>query len=148
MSGCTQAYHVAAAVSLWSKVRGELDQANVGGTRIVLDTALKYNLEKVVFTSSSTVLPLSDGTPVAETAGITTPAITGYGRSKQKAERLINHYLRRHLDVVVVEPTRIYGPGLNTQSTAINNIIASRCRWQTRTHAGSWPANCELGIHR
>ncbi len=127
MRGCQEVYHVAALVSLWLPDPRTHYKVNVGGTRRVMDAASDLHVEKVVYTSSGSVLPSRNGYLVNETDENSVPAFTHYGRSKQKAEQLIKYYHSLGLNVVTVIPTRVYGPGLNTKTNASSRLIKRGC---------------------
>ncbi|MGI9438013.1 MAG: NAD-dependent epimerase/dehydratase family protein [Geminicoccaceae bacterium] len=113
-------YHAAAIPHLWAPDPGIYYTVNVRGTEHVLDAALAAGVERVVHTSSSTVLTSRDvgyrGTTIDETFETLEKNLVGhYARSKWRGERLALGYADR-LDVVVVMPTLPLGPGDRNQT--------------------------------
>src|SRR5207237_580707 len=66
--GTEAVLHVAADYRLWVRDSAELFQANVEGTRIVMNAVLRHQVARVVYTSSvATLRPRLDGIAVDET---------------------------------------------------------------------------------
>lgn len=115
VEGVRFVYHTAAIPHLWVPDATVFQDVNVNGTRNVLDAALRAGVERVVHSSSATVLidrsighdPLT----LDETHRTDERALFGhYARSKWQAETLALGYADR-LSVVVVLPTLPLGPG-------------------------------------
>lgn len=123
MKGCEVVFHVAGVARVWMRDPGRYYDVNVGGTLNVLDAALANNVRKVVFTSSAAVFGTSNGRPVEEDDIRTVNFFTDYETSKFIAEERILRYVRKGLDVVIVHPTRVYGPGSLSESNAVSQII-------------------------
>lgn len=123
MFSCNKVYHLAAHVSTWAKNPNTYDQINVKGTEIILETALKQGIEKAVVTSTAGVLGPALQNTVSEQTSININYITDYSRSKAAADRLVKLYVDKGLDTVIVYPTRVFGPGLPTESNFITKII-------------------------
>ncbi|HYF91382.1 MAG TPA: NAD-dependent epimerase/dehydratase family protein [Symbiobacteriaceae bacterium] len=108
--GVEQVYHCASWISYkapWEQVW----QVNVQGTANLLDACLAAGVRRVVHMSSVAAGgPARAGRPVTE-ADEPAPLDDPYGRSKAEQERLVVSYAARGLDVVVVRPSAVYGPG-------------------------------------
>ena len=110
LKGVEVVHHLAAAVGDW--VPDQVHQAvTVEGTRNILEAARAHG-SRVVLASSVTVYghwirsrTCTEQQPHGKPMG-------GYSRAKQAQERLCQVYRSRHgVDVVVVRPGNIYGPG-------------------------------------
>ncbi|HEY6951803.1 MAG TPA: NAD-dependent epimerase/dehydratase family protein [Bacteroidota bacterium] len=123
MAGCKYVYHLAAYARNWARDPGTFFEVNVQGTDVVLRAALETGVEKVVYTSSNLALGPSNGSEVNEAHPRTTDFLTEYERSKFIAENLVRSYVRKGLDVVIVNPTRIYGPGPLDESNSVTKMI-------------------------
>lgn len=124
MEGCDVVYHLAAYANLWSKDKNLAYKTNFTGTKNVLEAALKNSIKKVVFTSSAATLPPSKKTEeVDETALVPGKYLTDYETSKQQAEQLCLEYCQKGLDVVIVNPPRLYGPGFLNKSNSVTIMI-------------------------
>jgi nucleoside-diphosphate-sugar epimerase len=131
MKGCRQVFHVAGYASSWAKDFGIFYEENVGGTVNVLESALRQGVEKFVFTSTAGVLGPSGGGINTEDKSYGGKHFTFYDRSKAEAEKRVLEYCARGLPAVIVNPTRIYGPGNLSTANALTRIIG-------RYLAGRW----------
>lgn len=82
---------------------------NRDGVRVLLEAAQQAGVKKVVYTSSSAVFGRPKSNPVTEA----TPPSPGeeYGRAKLAGEELCHEFAARGLDVAIVRPRTIMGPG-------------------------------------
>lgn len=123
VTGCDQVFHLAAYARNWARDPRTFFDINVGGLKTVLDAAQKASVRKVVFTSSAITLGPSNGIPVDESAGRHTEFFTEYERSKFVAEQEIQRYVRKGLAVVIVNPTRVFGPGVLNEGNSVTKMI-------------------------
>ena len=111
-SGVDGLFHVAG----WYKV-GVRDgaetahRANVTGTRNVLAAARRNSVPRVVHTSTVGVNSDTKGRIVDEEYDFDGPYLSHYERTKAEAHRTALQHADDGLDVVVVQPGLIYGPG-------------------------------------
>ncbi len=139
MKGCTQVYHLAALASPWSKDPETFYRENVGGTENILDSALKHGVERVVFTSTAGVLGPSNEKLNTEEKQFRGDHFTHYDSSKELAEIKVKEYIEKGQEAVIVNPSRIYGPGNLSRSNAVTYMINSfvRGRWRIIPGNGS-----------
>lgn len=123
MSGCERVFHLAAYARNWAKDPSTFLRMNVLGLRNVLETAQKYSIQKVVFTSSEVTMGPSNGVPVDESRRRTVKCFTDYEHSKLLAEELVQQYVRQGLHVVTVNPTRVFGPGPLREGNSVTKMI-------------------------
>jgi nucleoside-diphosphate-sugar epimerase len=125
MEGCQQAYHIAGYAVAWEEAPGYFHKYNVEGTRNVLEAALKKNIQKIVFTSTAGVYgPSLNNKIITEETQSAVPYFTGYEASKAEAEKLIQDFIQTTgLPVVIVNPTRVFGPGSLSQSNSVTLMI-------------------------
>ncbi|MBU8891716.1 MAG: NAD-dependent epimerase/dehydratase family protein [Bacteroidales bacterium] len=111
MKGCRQVYHVAAFAKVWARETRKFYDVNVRGTVNVLQSAVDYNVEKVVVTSTAGVLGPSINGVITEDKIRDIDIFNEYEGSKAMAESRIKDFVNIHnLNVVIVSPTRVYGP--------------------------------------
>ncbi len=122
-AGCDQVYHVAAYARPWAKEPKTYFKINVQGTVNILDAAVENGVKKVVYTSTSATFGPSNGHPVTEDAVRIFDFFTEHESSKFIAEEKVQQYARRGLDVSIVHPVRVYGPGVWTESNVISMMI-------------------------
>lgn len=114
LAGCETVFHVAADYRLWAPRPIEIYRANVGGTRHLMEAALRRGVRTVVHTSSvATLRPSADGSPATEESNACAEEMIGhYKRSKFLAEQLVRQMVEtRGLPAVIVNPTAPVGPG-------------------------------------
>ncbi|ABO53830.1 SDR family oxidoreductase [Burkholderia vietnamiensis] len=87
------------------------DATNVAGTLRVADAARMHGVRRFVFASSIKVVGEGDaGVPLAE--DVVPDPQDAYGRSKLRAEQQLARLGEAGLEVVVVRPPLVYGPGV------------------------------------
>ena len=125
LDGCEQIYHLAAFTKIWSKDQTIYRKINVDGTKNLLELALSSGVQKMVMTSTGGVLgPAPDKqTPVTENSNRHVVPESAYEQSKILAEQEVFKDMDQSLKVVVVNPTRIYGPGPEGQSNSVTRMI-------------------------
>lgn len=123
MAGCEAVFHLAAYARVWPDEKAIFQEVNIAGTRTILEAALKAGVKKVVFTSTAGVFGPSSHTPVHEKTVRATPYFTYYEATKAEAEDIARAYAHAGLPVVIVNPTRVYGPGRDTESNAVSRLI-------------------------
>lgn len=138
IEGCTQVYHLAAYAKMWDKDPQAFYRVNVEGAERVFRIAQQAGVQRVVFTSTAGVLgPSLDGSIVDEYSIPALPLSTEYERTKAEAERRIQKYLDKGLDIVIVNPTRVFGPGQLNESNAVTKLIELYLRGRFRFYPGS-----------
>ncbi|MDD5633891.1 MAG: NAD(P)-dependent oxidoreductase [Candidatus Omnitrophica bacterium] len=98
-------YHCAAEVT--EKNESVLSQINVGGTRNICECCLKYNTERLIYTSSVAVISGNKDVPLTE--DLPYVATSPYGRSKIESEKVVLEYRDKGLNVVIIRPCMVYG---------------------------------------
>lgn len=109
MTGVELVYHLAAAFRELDVPQRHYDEVNVGGTRIVLEAAVRHGARRFVYCSTCGVHGNIDRPPADETAPIQ-PA-DYYQRTKYQAEPIVKEFHARGLPSVILRPAAIYGPG-------------------------------------
>lgn len=110
MSGCDAVFHVAADYRLWTRDSAEMYQANVGGTRNVIDAASRSGVRRIVYTSSVATMGFSNGHPADEESPVSIDDMIGpYKRSKFVAEQAAIKAARSGVNIVIVNPTTPVG---------------------------------------
>ncbi len=138
MHGVDQLYHMAAYARLWAPEPGTYFRVNVEGTRNVLQAAAEAGVKKIVYTSTAGVIGPSKEKPMAETD----PRITGffnlYEETKTQAEEVAKEFVQQGLDITIVNPARVYGPGRDTGSNPVTKIVElyMRKKWHVIPDSG------------
>jgi nucleoside-diphosphate-sugar epimerase len=108
--GVDVVYHIAAAFRKEGLPRQHFHDVNVRGTKLILEKALKSNVQRFVHCSTIGVLGNIKNPPATEK----TPYNPGdiYQRTKMEGEKLALDFFKKHkFPGVVVRPGSIYGPG-------------------------------------
>lgn len=109
-SGCRFVFHCGALVSDWASVT-EIRQINVGGTRNVLEASVDADVERLVHFSTTDVYCYPGAAGIEEDY-IPTRFANWYSETKLAAELETRRVERAHaLNVVIVRPATVYGPG-------------------------------------
>jgi farnesol dehydrogenase len=123
MQGAEEVYHLAAYASVWAR-DDSFERVNVEGTIHVLNAALKKGVSRIVVTSTAGVIgPMVDGKAVSEQTERIVDFFNDYERTKYEAELIVQDYAARGLHAVIVNPTRVFGPGPLNESNAVTKLI-------------------------
>jgi nucleoside-diphosphate-sugar epimerase len=124
MAGCDWVFHMAAYTKPWSKDPTVPFRTNVTGTVNVIEAAIQSNVKKVVITSTGGTMGFSkDGKLVDELTNADPVYHTEYEKNKAEAEKIAIGYSRKGIHVVIVNPTRVYGPGKLSESNSLAKLI-------------------------
>jgi farnesol dehydrogenase len=123
IEGCNRVFHLAAYARNWAKDPQTFHSVNVSGLKNILTIAQRASAKRVVFTSSALTLGPSNGAPVDESVRRSVPAFTEYELSKCEAEKEANRFAGEGLDVIIVTPTRVFGPGLMNEGNSVTRMI-------------------------
>jgi len=125
MEGCSRVFHLAAYAKNWAPNPQTYFDVNVQGVRNVFDAAAESGVERVVWTSTvMTFGPTPPGVVADENSPrITDRYYTAYERTKTIAEAEALRRAQEGFPVVIVNPTRVYGPGHLTEGNALARLI-------------------------
>ena len=109
----TTLVHCAAVVTIASKANPAVWSVNVGGTSNVMQLALENQTDRVIYVSSVHAIPERPGAEViTEVDHFSPDAVCGqYAKAKAAATQMVLEYAKRGLNVSVVHPSGIIGPG-------------------------------------
>ena len=139
MQNCEQVLHCAAVVSFQPSDAELLKKVNIEGTANVMNVALSSRVKKVGFVSSIAVLGRNstEGIVDEECHFKHTKLDSNYALSKYYAEQEVWRAGQEGLDVVIVNPSVILGPGdWNKGSSQIFQKIHSGLKFYTPGSTG------------
>jgi dihydroflavonol-4-reductase len=142
MAGARYLFHVAADYRLWARNPQQILWNNREGTRLLMQTALKLGVERIVYTSSvATIACAANGEPADETMRLNEAcAIGAYKQSKVAAERIVEAMIARdNLPAVIVHPSAPIGPR-DLRPTPTGRIIVEAA-------SGRVPAFVDTGLN-
>jgi len=123
MKDCDEAFHVAAFAGVWSKDPSLIYRQNVDATLNMVRVAESCGIRRLVITSTAGVLGPSDGEAVDEETPAPSSLFTPYEDSKSKMEQRLSELSNTSPEVVIVNPTRVYGPGVLSESNGVSRMI-------------------------
>jgi farnesol dehydrogenase len=124
LAGCEAVFHLASIVSPWEKDAGIFHRINVQGTQLIMQQCLEQGIRRVLISSSCGIFgPSRKGVPVDETTDNAANLREPYELSKYHQAEAAKRFLPKGLEVVVVYPTRVYGPGIASQGNTMTRII-------------------------
>ena len=118
MAGVDIVIHAAAALPLESP--HNITTTTVDGTKLILQTALKQNVKRVIYICSTTVYGIPKKHPILETDPLV--GVGPYGHAKIAAEQLCEQYRQKGLIVPIVRPKTFIG----TERLGVFQIL---CNW-------------------
>lgn len=124
-SGCSAIFHLAAFADIWSRDPSIYEQINVEGTKNLLSAASAQGVKRILITSTAGVMgpTANDGQPVTEGTSRQPILFSKYDQSKYKEELAAFEFLKKGLEVIIVNPSRIYGPGIHGTSNSVSRLI-------------------------
>jgi len=139
LEGVTEIYHCAAIVSFDPKQRKKMIANNVEGTSNLVNAALENGVQKICHVSSIAALGrLENGLIITEeTNWVPARKNSGYSESKFFSEAEIWRGIEEGLDVVIVNPSIIFGPAnWETGSARMFKTIWDGMKFYTRGITG------------
>ena len=130
--GCDRVYHAAGRVQVGPWNDDAARAVNVGGTENVCRAAIESGVARLVHTSSVAAIgagPIDD--PVTEdTEWNLTYLRSPYYDTKREAEGVVQRYVRRGLNAVIVNPSYMIGPwDVKPSSGRLLLLVAARRLW-------------------
>ncbi|MFZ5831439.1 MAG: NAD-dependent epimerase/dehydratase family protein [Planctomycetota bacterium] len=125
IAGCSHVFHLAAYAKNWAPDPHTFHVMNVEGMRNVFEAAAGANVERVVWTSTCVTLgPSPPGAVVDEASPRRSERFfTEYEETKTIAEREAIERAGKGFPVVIVNPTRVFGPGKRTEGNSVSRLI-------------------------
>lgn len=127
MRGIERVFHLAGLAEL-NATRARIFSLNVEGTRIVLEEALRAGVTRAVYTSS--VAAIGPARP-GQSSDERSPWSAGryriaYLDAKHEAETVATRLIARGLDLVIVNPAHVLGPGTGPHAPGPSTTLVDR----------------------
>ncbi|MCE3296453.1 MAG: NAD-dependent epimerase/dehydratase [Crocinitomicaceae bacterium] len=137
MTGCDYVYHCAAQVSFRRRDFNQMMKINRQGTFNVVNVALNLPVKKLCYVSSTAAVGkvrVNGHDYVVETNKWTqSPQTSGYALSKYSAEKEVWRAKEEGLNVVIINPSVIFGPGdWEESSLTIFRTLVNGLRFYTK----------------
>lgn len=132
MEDCTHVFHLAAYAKNWAPDSKIFYDHNVTGMRNAFQAAKQTGVHRIVWTSTIVTFgPTPPGVIGDETMQrITKHYYTEYEETKAIAEQEALKMAEEGFPVVIVNPTRVYGPGKLTEGNSVSLMIDQYDRGQ------------------
>ena len=122
--GCSGIYHTAAFAKVWHKDPSVIYRLNIEGTMNVILAGIHAGAKRVVCTSTAGVLgPSGPGSVVDENSPQPENFFTDYEASKSILEKTLKTIQNTGIEIVIVNPTRVYGPGVLSDSNGVTRMM-------------------------
>ena len=119
-------YHLAAYTRMWSKDKSVFEEVNINGAENAAKVALEKN-KRLIYVSSFIALGATPAEPVDETHDTEEGVLLDYGKTKYKAKKVIEGYIEKGLNITMIYPGIVYGPGdFNIFGQMIHDIAAKK----------------------
>jgi nucleoside-diphosphate-sugar epimerase len=109
VQGCEVVHHLAAAFRKITLPKTAYWDVNVNGTRYLLESAHRHGVQKFVYCSTQGVHGHVANPPGNESTPIVPEDY--YQTTKYEGEKAAQEYIEKGLNVTILRPTAIYGPG-------------------------------------
>lgn len=127
VDGCDTLYHAAAIYEYWVPDPDVLRRTEVEGTRNALEAALGEGVGKVVYTSTVAAVGERRGETGTESTRHRGYFLSLYEQAKYEAEQVARHYVERGLDLVILQPAAVLGPGdLKSTGQGLVDVLNQR----------------------
>jgi nucleoside-diphosphate-sugar epimerase len=124
---CEGVFNCMGIFEQWVPDQGEFDRVNAEGARNVIAAARDAGAGRAVHTSTIDVFHAPTGGTLSEARLADYPKGTAYERSKQRAEELVLAEAERGIELVIVNPATVYGPG-PWASSGLDNVFRDAIR--------------------
>ena len=141
IDGADGVFHIGAVykVGIPAKERPALWEANVEGTRRVLDAAGAAGVKRILYVSTGTVFGDTKGRVVDETyeRNLDDGFLSYYDETKYRSHELVKERIAAGAPIVIVQPGVVYGPGDHSEiGNLINQLQDGKLRMRMFPDAG------------
>lgn len=127
MQGCDAVIHTAAFACVWHRDEKVIYDLNVASTSLILKIAAGMGIRRSVVTSSAAVFGPSGVRTLNENDPEPLHFFIPYERSKALMEKEVARLVSAGQDIVIVNPTRLYGPGPLNDANSVTRLVKMYC---------------------
>jgi dihydroflavonol-4-reductase len=122
VAGCELVFNAMGLPEQWLPDESTFDRVNAIGSGDLAKAAKQAGVRRFIHTSTNDVFHADQGAAFDESEVADYPKGTAYERSKQEAERRVLSQ-RDGMEVVITNPTAVYGPGPSSSHTLENGLF-------------------------
>ena len=122
VEGCELVFNAMGLPEQWFADEGIFDRVNAVGSGDLAAAAKAAGVRRFIHTSTNDIFHADQGAAFDESQVADYPKGTAYERSKQRAEELVLAH-RGPMEVVITNPTGVYGPGPSSSHTLENGLF-------------------------
>ena len=141
IQGCEQVFHVAAFAKIWTRDPSVIYHLNIDGAMNIIDASIKIGVQRIVVTSTAGVLGSSEVGKIVDEKSVAKQYFTHYEHSKAILENILQTFPHSQLDIVIVNPTRVFGPGQLSESNSVTKMISAFLKGKWRFIPGDGKAS-------
>ncbi|WP_163709169.1 NAD-dependent epimerase/dehydratase family protein [Mangrovibacterium lignilyticum] len=123
VEGCEVVYHLAACAKMWAKEDDLFYRVNVLGTYNLVSAAKDGGVKKFVYTSTAGKYGPSLAQVITEETSRSVDYLTEYEKTKDEAEHVVREAACDGFEVFILNPTRVFGPGLLSESNGVTRMV-------------------------
>ncbi|RED50152.1 NAD-dependent epimerase/dehydratase family protein [Seonamhaeicola aphaedonensis] len=125
IDNCDYVFHTAAYTNLKDSRIDSFYNTNVLGTENILNASLKFDVKKVIYTSTLSVFgPSYKDVFISENQPRIVSYANDYELTKGMSEERVNEYRKKGLSSIILNVSKVYGPGPGTYSNGVNRLIS------------------------
>ncbi len=126
MQGCNYVFHLAAYAKIWPENKETFERINFDGTINVIESAIGCKVKKVILVSTAGVFgPSPKDKVITENTKREIDYFNYYEETKDRTDQFALKHYSSKIKLLIVCPTRVYGPGLLNESNSVTRLIKS-----------------------
>ncbi len=115
--------HIAGCAKAFSQDISEFYTTNFLATKKLILQALKCNVKKIIYISTCMIFGPSNTELSEDDFKIRNNFLNDYEKSKYLAEKFVRSKIKEGAPIIILYPTRIFGPGKLTQGNSLTKLI-------------------------
>jgi nucleoside-diphosphate-sugar epimerase len=132
---------VAAFAQVWTRDPSVIYHLNVDGAMNIINASFECDVRRIVITSTAGVFGYSEAGKQVDENTVAKEFFIHYEHSKAILENILQTLSHCSMDIVIVNPTRVYGPGQLSESNSVTKMISAFLTGKWRLIPGNGKAS-------
>ncbi|MFN7181265.1 MAG: NAD-dependent epimerase/dehydratase family protein [Planctomycetota bacterium] len=115
--------HIAGCAKAFSEDISEFYKVNFLATKNLINRALEYGIKKIIYLSTCMIFGPSNRELSEDDFKERNIFFTDYEKSKYLAEKFVRKKIKQGAPIIILYPTRVFGPGKLTQGNSLTKLI-------------------------